>query len=197
MKVRSAEAGISDPLNSLTEQFHSTPETQTDESYTHPEDIEHFAHHEAIEREEALREAKYQGITVEEAIAQHDPDTQPQNPKVTRVTPPEKQEPEIRYGGAKEESKNKAEWGAGDEGFKTPKTPAERLRKNVPYKVNCLLSNPQSVACRSLINRTLGCSTSSGGPGEISDSNAPFILPGSHILRYFFSRLKSVLSGIS
>jgi len=122
---------------------------------------------------------------MEEALAQHDPDAQPQNPRVTRVTPPEKQEPEIRYGGAKEESKNKAEWGTGDEGFKTPKTPAERLRKNVPYKVNCLLSNPQFVACRSLINRTLGCSTSSGGPGEISDSNAPFILPGSHILRYF------------
>jgi len=116
------------------EQYHSTPETQTDESYNHPEDIEHFAHHEAIEREEARREAKYQGITVEEALAQHDPDAQPQKPKVTRVTPPEKQEPEVRYGDAKEESKNKAEWGSGDEGFKTPKTPAERLRKNVPYK---------------------------------------------------------------
>jgi len=116
------------------EQFHSTPETQTDESYNHPEDLEHFAHHEAIEREEARREATYQGITVEEALAQHDADTQPQKLKVTRVTPPEKQDPEVRYGDAKEESKHRAEWGAGDEGFKSPKTPAERLRKNVPYK---------------------------------------------------------------
>ena len=137
-------------LTPTAEQFHSTPETQTDESYNHPEDIEHFAHHEAIEREEARREAMYQGITVEEAIAQHEPDTQPQKPKVTRVTPPEKQDPEVRYGGAKEESKNRAEWGAGDEGFKTPKTPAERLRKNVPYKVIFLLSYPQTVACQSI-----------------------------------------------
>ena len=129
---------------SVTEQFHSTPETQTDEAYNHPEDIEHFSHHEAIEREEARREAKFQGITVEEALAQHDPDAQPKKPKVTRVTPPEKQDPEVRYGGAKEESKDRPEWGSGDEGFKTPKTPAERLRKNVPYKVNCLLSYPKS-----------------------------------------------------
>ena len=147
MKVRLAEDDISDPLNSLTEQYHSTPETQTDESYNHPEDIEHFAHHEAIEREEARSEAKYQGITVEEALAQHDPDAQPKGQKVTRVPPPEKQEPEVRYGGAKEESKNKAEWGSGDEGFKTPKTPAERLRKNVPYKVSCPLSTFQPPIC--------------------------------------------------
>lgn len=116
------------------EQFHSTPETQTDESYNHPEDIEHFGHHEAIEREEARREAQFQGISMEEALAQHDPDAQPKKPKVTRVTPPEKQDPEVRYEGAKEEGKVRPEWGSGDEGFKAPKTPAERLRKNVPYK---------------------------------------------------------------
>lgn len=52
--------------------YHSTPETQTDESYNHPEDIEHFAQHEQIEREEAEREAKFQGISVEEALAQHE-----------------------------------------------------------------------------------------------------------------------------
>ncbi|KAF7303088.1 Precursor to secretory protein [Mycena kentingensis (nom. inval.)] len=55
------------------EEFHSTPETQTDESYNHPEDLEHFAQHEAIERNEAEKEAKFQGITVEEALAQHEP----------------------------------------------------------------------------------------------------------------------------
>jgi len=125
--------------------YHSTPETQTDESYNHPEDIEHFAHHEAIEKAEAVREAKFQGISVEEAIHQHDLPPQPPRdkkpldvsappPKVTRVTPPEKQDPEVKYGTAAGEPKAKSEWGAGEEGFKTPKTPAERLRKNVPYK---------------------------------------------------------------
>jgi hypothetical protein len=37
------------------ELYHSTPETQTDESYTHPEDLEHFAHHEHIEAVEDSR----------------------------------------------------------------------------------------------------------------------------------------------
>ncbi|KAJ8455426.1 hypothetical protein ONZ45_g18949 [Pleurotus djamor] len=35
------------------EMYHSTPETQTDESYNHPEDLEHFAQHDAIEHQEA------------------------------------------------------------------------------------------------------------------------------------------------
>ncbi|EIM92397.1 uncharacterized protein STEHIDRAFT_164684 [Stereum hirsutum FP-91666 SS1] len=55
------------------EEYHSTPETQTDEAYNHPEDIEHFASHEKIEIQEAEREAKFQGISVEEALAQHEP----------------------------------------------------------------------------------------------------------------------------
>ncbi|KAF7307368.1 Precursor to secretory protein [Mycena indigotica] len=55
------------------EEFHSTPETQTDESYNHPEDLEHFAHHESIERKEAEKEAEFQGISVDEALAAHDP----------------------------------------------------------------------------------------------------------------------------
>lgn len=183
----------------MTEQFHSTPETQTDESYNHPEDIEHFSHHEAIEREEARREAKFQGISVEEALAQHDPDAQPKQPKVTRVTPPEKQDPEVRYGGAKEESKGRPEWGSGDEGFKTPKTPAERLRKNVPYKVNFLFPYPKSFVCQSLMKRILVYSTSSDGPGETSDShdhafNFIRIIPA---LQLFFFVAHPVLSGLS
>lgn len=68
------------PTFSRTEQFHSTPETQTDESYNHPEDIEHFAHHEAIERKEAEKEAKYQGISVEEALKQHEYVAPPSEP---------------------------------------------------------------------------------------------------------------------
>ncbi|KAH9858300.1 hypothetical protein C2E23DRAFT_803434 [Lenzites betulinus] len=142
------------------EQFHSTPETQTDEAYTHQEDLEHFAHHEQIEHQEAEREAKFQGVSVDEVIAQHEAhegehtpevaEADPQlvsnphdeqvpleppvlggPPKVTRVTPPEKQDPAIRFAN---EKPDEGEWGTGDAGYKTPKSPSEKLRKNVPYK---------------------------------------------------------------
>lgn len=65
-----------------TEEYHSTPETQTDEAYNHPEDIEHFASHEKIEVQEAVREAKFQGISVEEALAQHEPPPEDPNAPV-------------------------------------------------------------------------------------------------------------------
>lgn len=149
-------------LSILSEQFHNTPETQTDESYNHPEDIEHFAQHEAIELREAEKEAKYQGISVEEALASHEhqpeadhpeadhPHDQPQatkvpgdvptwdvppNPKVTRVPPPEKQDPVVKFQDARAQMVHQEEWGKGDEGFKAPKTPVEKMRKNLPYKV--------------------------------------------------------------
>lgn len=171
------------PLCTCTEEFHSTPETQTDESYNHPEDLEHFAQHEKIEREEAAREAKFQGISVEEAIAAHNHDLEaqqkqqqeqkaeehanddnatngqvslgdsnvdpnhnhdshdsaagaPTGPKIVRTTPPEKQDPAVRFRKAKEEGKVNDEWGVGEGGYKIPKTPGERMRKNVPYKVS-------------------------------------------------------------
>ncbi|OWZ74637.1 hypothetical protein C365_06975 [Cryptococcus neoformans Bt85] len=44
------------------ELYHSTPETQTEESYTHPEDIEHFQHHAEIEDEEDARERRFEGL---------------------------------------------------------------------------------------------------------------------------------------
>ncbi|RSH84358.1 uncharacterized protein EHS24_005878 [Apiotrichum porosum] len=44
------------------EMYHSTPETQTDESYNHPEDIEHFKHHEHIENEEDARQRIFEGL---------------------------------------------------------------------------------------------------------------------------------------
>ncbi|KAJ3482952.1 hypothetical protein NLI96_g6637 [Meripilus lineatus] len=141
------------------EEFHNTPETQTDESYVHAEDIEHFAHHEQIERQEAEKEAKFQGISVEEALKQHDPEQQKaeqqpgdghqehikpvdatetgtstvsgsSTPKFTR-TPPE--DPIARFQKAKAEA-SKEEWGSGEEGYKPPKSPSDRMRKNVPYK---------------------------------------------------------------
>ncbi|TFK42024.1 precursor to secretory protein Ssp120 [Crucibulum laeve] len=146
------------------EQFHSTPETQTDESYNHPEDLEHFAQHEAIERKEAEREAKFQGITVEEALKSHEfvdvpppqeneqkplgipvnphdeqvevppPVQEPPKPKYTRVPPPEKQDPSVRFKGAKSEGERKGEWGTGSGGFNPPKEPSDKMRKNLPYK---------------------------------------------------------------
>lgn len=68
------------------EQFHSTPETQTDESYTHPEDLAHFAQHEAIERKEAEREAKFQGVPVEDILkAQEALNAQQPNPVGSRA----------------------------------------------------------------------------------------------------------------
>jgi hypothetical protein len=48
------------------EVFHNTPETQTDESYNHKEDIEHFAHHGKIEAEEERRERKAEGMPTRE-----------------------------------------------------------------------------------------------------------------------------------
>ena len=167
MKVRRSYTlyGVQYITQSTLEEFHSTPETQTDESYNHPEDIEHFAAHEAIERIEAEKEAKYQGISVDEALAQHEPqegkdtappETDPQfvaqpgggepakvqspNPKVTRLTPPEKQEPAVKYREASKQRGNQAEWGAGDDGYKPPRSPSDKMRKNLPYKVGPTVS---------------------------------------------------------
>ncbi|CAL1694339.1 unnamed protein product [Somion occarium] len=148
------------------EQFHGTPETQTDESYNHPEDLEHFAHHESIERVEAEREAKFQGITVDEALAQHEPHehdepkapaqhpadgeqqviqhphddqhvgespvVEPPTPKFTRTSPVDPVEKLQKA--AKAASGNAEEWGSGDGGYKPPKNPSDRMRKNLPYK---------------------------------------------------------------
>lgn len=47
--------------------YHNTPESQKAEAYTHPEDHEHFAHHQEIEDEEERRERKAEGMpTMEE-----------------------------------------------------------------------------------------------------------------------------------
>ncbi|KAF9041172.1 hypothetical protein BDP27DRAFT_1244538, partial [Rhodocollybia butyracea] len=157
-----------------SEDFHSTPETQTDESYNHPEDIEHFASHESIERKEAEKEAAYIGITVEEALAAHDqaekvyeqrmaevvqesadevqqplegvahphaeqveqvsPPVDAPNPKITRITPPEKQDPAVKFRDAKAQAEAKGDWGLGSEGYSPPTDPGDKMRRNLPYK---------------------------------------------------------------
>lgn len=129
------------------EQYHSTPETQTDESYIHPEDIEHFSHHDDIERQEYEREARYQGVSVDEAARAHDepPVHSPSEahqqepmdanqaaaapkPKIVRGVPPERLDPSVRYQSIGKDSAGQSEWGTGEQGYKQPKSPAERLR---------------------------------------------------------------------
>ncbi|GAA5836201.1 hypothetical protein JCM9279_002225 [Rhodotorula babjevae] len=56
------------------ERYHNTPETQREEDYVHPEDIEHFMSHEAIEDEEDERIRQFTG---------EDPDIDP----AAHVTP--------------------------------------------------------------------------------------------------------------
>lgn len=50
---------------------------------------------------------------------------------------PAKSRPDPRENlkGAVKEASMRGEWGTGEEGYKRPKTSADKLRKNVPYKV--------------------------------------------------------------
>ncbi|KIY73421.1 hypothetical protein CYLTODRAFT_434295 [Cylindrobasidium torrendii FP15055 ss-10] len=126
------------------EQFHSTPETQTDESYNHPEDIAHFAHHEHIEMEEMKKEAQYEGVPVAEVVKEHEDaeaaadaaaaQAAKQKPMYTREPSPDKVEPGVKFAQAAENARNKGEWGAGDAGYLPPADPSDKMRKNMPYK---------------------------------------------------------------
>jgi len=55
---------------------------------------------------------------------------------ITRQTPPEKQPPSVKYKDAPEQAKEQPEWGEGEAGYKRPKNAADKLRKNMPYKVS-------------------------------------------------------------
>ena len=91
------------------------------------------------------REAEYQGISVEEAIKQHEEAEaaaearareqeaeekrqQQTRPKPTRPVSPEKIDPAVRFENAQKEGELHGEWGSGDEGYKVPQTPSERMR---------------------------------------------------------------------
>lgn len=188
--------------------------------------------HESIERKEAEKEAAYQGITVEEALAAHeqaeklyeeklavaaqqDADEQQQplavehphaeqvepispveapNPKVTRVTPPEKQDPAVKFRDAKAQAEAKGAWGAGDE---PPVDPGDKMRfvrycvffpvsdlrlftmirRNLPYKVSPIasaFSDPTEILRPK-------CSTSSAGIGETSSLLLVVVFGQSHV----------------
>jgi hypothetical protein len=70
-----------------------------------------------------------------DVIAEEPSPVLPPNPKVTRLTPPEKQDPAVKFKDASKESANQAEWGSGDAGYKPPSSPSDKMRKNLPYKV--------------------------------------------------------------
>ncbi|KAF8602313.1 hypothetical protein BDV93DRAFT_538376 [Ceratobasidium sp. AG-I] len=123
------------------EMYHNTPETQTDESYNHPEDLEHFAHHEEIEKLEDERERKYEGLAAdgihEAAPDPADPSAEPElkpGPKYTYTRARKDANVPGQEGDWKRQAEGKAAWGTGEEGYKRPKEAADRLRKNVPYK---------------------------------------------------------------
>ena len=59
-------------------------------------------------------------------------------PRFARQPPPEKQDPKIKFKDAGTEAENKPVWGEGEEAYMQPKSAADKLRKNVPYKVRAI-----------------------------------------------------------
>jgi hypothetical protein len=55
---------------------------------------------------------------------------------ITRQAPPEKQPPSVKYKDAPEQARERPDWGEGEAGYKRPKNAADKLRKNMPYKVS-------------------------------------------------------------
>jgi hypothetical protein len=98
--------------------------------------LEHFAQHEVIERKEAEREAKFQGVSVEEILKAQHIDAQPPNSDapqapskpMTRVPPPEKQDPLVKFKNAQSEGARKGEWGTGEGGYKPPTEAGDMMR---------------------------------------------------------------------
>ena len=99
--------------------------------------MEHFAQHESIERKEVEREAKFQGVTVEDILKSQEEaaaaaaaaqKTVPISKPITRMTPPEKQDPAVKYKDAGNIGARKGEWGTGEAGYKPPTEPGEKLR---------------------------------------------------------------------
>ena len=97
--------------------------------------MEHFSQHEAIERKEAEREAKFQGVSVEEILkAQENVNAQIPSPDgsqaplkpVKRV--PENQDPLVRFKNAQSEGARKGEWGTGEDGYKPPTEASDKMR---------------------------------------------------------------------
>ncbi|KAH8090260.1 hypothetical protein HD553DRAFT_346791 [Filobasidium floriforme] len=142
------------------ELYHNTPETQTDESYTHPEDIEHFAEHEHIEAEEDAREREFEGLpsdapltedrVVEDPLDAHAhgsqddqaPGAQDQDQAAFRRPAGSNQGRPARIertrpstedlGRLAKEAREQGTWGERD--MHRPRNDRERMRKGTPYK---------------------------------------------------------------
>jgi len=138
------------------ELYHNTPATQTEESYTHPEDIEHFRNHEAIELEEENKVRHAQGLPLldehgEEIPGSNEPH-QEQDQQIfdsgSAVRSAQVGSEELlrqaradeahgqadRFAKAREEAGRRGDWGLTGDEFRRPKDVADRLRKSVPYK---------------------------------------------------------------
>jgi hypothetical protein len=116
------------------------------EAYVHKEDLEHFAAHDKIELEEENKEREYQGLppfkNIEEATAAHAKEIAEERARLGRFVrqpPPEKQDPKLKFKDASAEAQAKPEWGEGSDAYLRPKSAADKLRKNLPYKVLYLL----------------------------------------------------------
>lgn len=118
------------------------------EAYSHKEDLEHFAKHEQIELDEENKEREYQGLPpvkdLDEAQAARDKEIAEEAARAgregvplrfARQPPPEKQDPKIKFKDAGAEADAKPEYGEGSDGYMRPKSAADKLRKNMPYKV--------------------------------------------------------------
>ena len=99
--------------------------------------MEHFAQHQAIELKEAEREAKFQGVSVEEILKEQenlsaqsnsDESQVPVSKPVNRVPLREKQDPLVKFKNAQSEGAQKGEWGTGEGGYKPPTEASDKMR---------------------------------------------------------------------
>ncbi|EGG11472.1 uncharacterized protein MELLADRAFT_115270 [Melampsora larici-populina 98AG31] len=118
------------------ESHHGTPETQTEESYAHPEDIKHFSHHQEIEAKEEELDRIAQGLPESEQTIffkkQQAKHAQEEEERAKRVEAARQQA--LKYGDLRGEAERRGDWGKDGLGLRRPKDKADRLRKNVPYK---------------------------------------------------------------
>lgn len=113
---------------------------------------EHFQSHERIELQEENKERLFQGLSelsAEEMHNLHDEEDaaissrsvaaasaqvtgtdtpQTDSMKVTYQRPSKRPDPKEQLKGAVREANLKGDWGTGEDGYKRPKTPAEKLR---------------------------------------------------------------------
>ncbi|OAV97622.1 hypothetical protein PTTG_09930 [Puccinia triticina 1-1 BBBD Race 1] len=114
------------------EMFHSSPESQREEAYVHPEDIAHFSHHEELEVKEDELARVAQGLPADvNTLAYRRQRQRHADLDLER----ERRLDAVRAQAAKyssfhDEAQRRGSWA----GFKKPVDQADRLRKNIPYK---------------------------------------------------------------